>query len=212
MIRSYPAAQFSAMPAPPAPQRVRNLKVVGVDVCGAGVVVTEDVLDAESLGQRLGEAGAGALAAVARVVVLGKGDVLCVGRRGAPLGPAGRVDDVGHGRVLDVDTGVLGPGAAEVVDALVDVLAVVGGNGAVVEHVPRVGRVGLAARGGDVADAGLEDANVAVREPGLGCLTEDEVGGSDDKGLGKEEVTRLGEDGVLVTDELAGVVTLVLLR
>ena len=43
-------------------------------------------------------------------------------------------------------------------------------------------------------------------------LAEDEVGGANDEGFGVELGTGLGEDRVLVADELAGVVALVLWR
>lgn len=139
-------------------------------------------------------------------------DVAGPGVARVPDAPASGLDDVGHGRVLDGDAGVLAPWAAEIVGASGDGVAARRGDVALVEDVP-VGVAGAGAAGsGDVALGGLEDADVARGEPGGSMLAEDEVGGTLDQGLGVQLVAGLCEDGVLEAEELAGVVALVLGR
>lgn len=59
---------------------------------------------------------------------------------------------------------------------------------------------------GDIANAGGDDAEVAVLEPGGGVLAEDEVRGTLNQAPGVDLVACLGEQGVLEAGELAGVV------
>ncbi|GJC98198.1 hypothetical protein ColKHC_07024 [Colletotrichum higginsianum] len=172
--------------------------VLGVDPGGGA----EDVGDLDGGGQLLGEAGAGAARALARVGELAVEDV--VGRVGAPFGPPGGVDDGAEVGVLEDDAGKGAPGPAEEGLAVAD--AGEGLDGGLVDDVPRRVALGVAAAGGDVALAA--DGEGAGLEPGDGLLAEDEVGGALDVG-GVEVVGALaGEDGVLVALGLDAVVAL----
>jgi hypothetical protein len=64
----------------------------------------------------------------------------------------------------------------EIVGARGDIVAVSGCDGGLVDHVVRWVGCGGAAVGGDVCCAGtLNNADVALVEPGTGVLAEDEV-------------------------------------
>lgn len=70
--------------------------------------------------------------------------------------------------------------------------------------------IGSTARGDDEAEARRQHADVAVSEPGQTVLAKDEVCSAFNVGFREELGTGLSEDRVLVAQEFAGVVALVL--
>lgn len=176
--------------------RIQRICLDIVSVNPVGIVGAQDGPDIEGRGQGGSEAGAGARGAVAGVVVLLEGDVVGVGLTGAPLLPAGRVDDVAEAAALEGDTGVVLPGAAEVDGALTRV-GRAGLDGRVGDDVVRdvVFRVTAVGRDGTRPNRGDGRAS----DPDTGGLAEDEVDGTLDVAVGVDLVTSLGEQGVLVT-------------
>lgn len=118
-----------------------HLHVRRIVVTSAAVAAAKHGRDGHSRAELGGKGSASALGSGARVVVLVKLDVAGALVGGAPDGPAGRVDDAAHGRVLEGDAGVGAPGAAQVVGAAADRVARGGGNVAVVEDVDGGSRV-----------------------------------------------------------------------
>ena len=134
---------------------------------------------------------------------------LGAGRR--PRVPSGSVDDVRHSSILEHNTSIITPWATEIVRTSRDRVAGSSLDVGLVDHIPAV-VVGCAARGGDCAVASGEDTDVTAIEPSLGGLSEDEVNGTLDVGLGIELNASFGQDGVLETIESTSVVALLLRR
>lgn len=121
------------------------LHVSGVVVGRAGVAAAQNAGGSNGSAQLLGEAGASALGSDSSVLVLSEEDVGGARVAVVPLLPACRVDDAGHGGLLEDDLGVLAPGTAEVVGAIGDGVSGGGGDVAAVEDVlGLVGRAGTA--------------------------------------------------------------------
>ena len=118
--------------------------------------------------------------------------------------PSGRFDVVTQITVLENNTCVISPWSSEIVVVWSET-AVEIGNVGVVNHIPGIDSGACTTRCGNSSVGNGTD--IVVLEPGESFLTEDEINGSDDQALGVELVTGLGENGVLVTPELGGVVT-----
>lgn len=142
----------------------------------------------------------------AGVVPLLKGDVVRLGLRLGPLGPARLVDVAAHLAALERDAGEVPPWAAEKDAAVLDLEALGGGDHAVGDDVPA--RVVLvdAPAGGDPAVAVAGDGRVC--DPGARVLAKDEVGHALDVAVGVELVADLGEQGVLGAVDAQPVVAL----
>lgn len=196
------------------PHRRRNFssrsEVRGIDVRSAGVATAKNGGNGNRRADLLGEASTGTTSTSTGVSDLFESGIGSVGRAGGPLRPSGSVDDGRKRGILDSDAGIGTPWTTEVVSTSLDSVARSCGDVALVEDIPAWVTRGRTAVGGHVAEAGGEDADVACAEPGGGVLAEDEVGCTLDQGLGVELVAGLGEDGVLETLELTGVVALVL--
>ena len=125
--------------------------------------------------------------------------------RVVPSRPSLRLHNVAEVAVLENDSGVRSPRAAQ----HSRVGAVGAGDVDLVEDVDASVVLGVAAVGGDVA--GADGLDVDLVEPGDSSLTKDEVDGSVDEGFGVDLTTVVGKNGVLVAGELAAVETLVCL-
>lgn len=186
-------------------------KVASINVSSASIAATKDRSNPNS-SRELSLKSPLTRSTIAGVAKLAENNIASVRRSGAPLSPTLGVDDIGHGGILNGDTGIGFPGTTEIDGAGRDGGALLGSNVAVVQDVVAGGRRGGAARGSHVAESRGGHADVAAVEPGFGALAEDEVGVALDVGFGEDLVAGLGENGVLVSDELAGVVSLVLFR
>lgn len=123
--------------------RLRFLHVGRVIVSSRSVAATQNIRNLNSRAERSSKRRSVVVrGTITRVVVHGKSNTVRVGLGGGPLGPAGRVDDIANGGLLENDVGVLTPGAAEVVGAGGDGGARVGGDVAVVEDVLALARGG----------------------------------------------------------------------
>ena len=141
------------------------------------------------------------------VAVLLEHNVRRAGITGVPNVPASGIDDVSHARALEDHAGEGTPRATEIVCTSCDGVSRGGSDGGLVDHVVAC-VVGGASGGGDITLGGCQDADVDLLEPGLGVLAEDEIGGALDVRSRIELGAVLGEDGVLVAVEAAGVVAL----
>lgn len=105
------------------------------------MAAAQNRVDADGRPQLLGKRRALTLRPGARVTVLAKQDVADALVARVPRLPSRRVDDLGHGGVLEHDACKLAPRPAEVVGTPGDALARRSGDVAVVEDV--VGRVAV---------------------------------------------------------------------
>lgn len=138
--------------------------------------------------------------------LLFKNNMFSVSGRATPNTPPSSLDVISQVRVLENDSGIVFPWTSQVIvvggDARVDVL-----NVRVVNHIPRWVTVSGTSRCSD--GSGGNGADIIVFEPGLGGLAEDEIDGTDDKTFGIELSSGIGEDSILVSDELGGIISLV---
>ena len=124
--------------------RAPDLRTVPLEVAAIeprrALITPQHVADGHGCGQERRKVGPLALARGARARVLELAVVHVVEARVVvvPLAPAERVDDLGHGGALEDDARIVAPGATEPVGARGYGIAVEGGDGAVVEDIPRV--------------------------------------------------------------------------
>jgi hypothetical protein len=175
-------------------------------VSPVGVVRAEDGGDLVGAGGGGGERGKVSWVSVTRVVVDLKGDIASVRSGSGPDLVTGRADDVAEVRVLEADTGVLGPWATKVDGTGADGRARSSGDVGVVDDIELLTGGGRTSSGDGTTTS--RDGNVTVVDPDVAVLAKDEVDGSLDVGLGVELVTGLSEKSVLVSVETDAVVTL----
>lgn len=144
---------------------------------------------------------------VARTSILRKRNLVRPGLRATPRALPNRIENTAHSRILEHDAGVVAPRPTEIVRFRRNGDAVLRGDRAGVEDVP--GRIGRRAPAIGCDRAGGNGADVDLLEPGGGFFAVDEIGGADDEGLGVELVAGVGEESVLVADQLVGFVALV---
>jgi hypothetical protein len=124
-----------------------------------------------------------------------------------PNRPPRRVNNLRQLRILEHNPREIPPRPPKVIHAIADHIPRRRRHARLVDHIPsRVIRRASGRR--DPARGRFHNAKVAVLEPGLGALPEDEVCGAFDVGFGVELGAEVGEEGVLVTVEGAGVVAL----
>ena len=124
-----------------------------------------------------------------------------------PNRPPSRVNNSRQLRILEHNPRKIPPRPTKVIHAIADHIPRRRRHARLVDDVPaRV--VGRASGRGDPARGRFHDAKVAVLEPGLRALAKDEVCGAFDVRFGVELGADVGEEGVLVAVEGAGVVAL----
>lgn len=124
-----------------------------------------------------------------------------------PNRPASRVNHFRQLRILEHHPRKIPPRPPEVIHAIGHGVPRSGRHARPVDDVP-AGIIRHASGGRDPARGRAHDAEVAVLEPRLRALSEDEVCGAFDVGFGVELGAEVGEEGVLVAVEGAGVVAL----
>lgn len=132
--------------------------------------------------------------------------MISISGRATPNAPPSSLDVISQVRVLENDSSIVSPWTSQVIvaggDAGIDVLDV-----RVVNHIPRWIAVIGTSRCSD--GSGGNGADIVVFEPGLGGLAEDEIDGTDDETFSIELSSGVGEDSILVSDELGGIISLV---
>lgn len=126
-----------------------------------------------------------------------------------PNRPPSRINNLRQLRILEHHPRKVPPRPPKVIHAIADSIPRSGRHARPVDDVP-AGIVRHASRRRDPARGRAHDAEVAVLEPGLRALPEDEVCGAFDVGFRVELGADVGEEGVLVAVEGAGVVALLL--
>lgn len=138
-----------------------TLKVGGVNVRGGSVRATKNGSNLNLSRQSGSKGGPGAGSTSTGVAVLGESDVVSVGFGRAPLRPTLGVDDIGHRRALDSNSGVVGPWTTKVVSTGCDSGSRLGGNAARVEDVVRSVRGRSTTRGSNVTERGSKNTDIA---------------------------------------------------
>lgn len=124
-----------------------------------------------------------------------------------PNRPPSRVDHLRQLRVLEHDSREVPPRPPQVIHTVTHGVSRRGRHTRPVDDVP-AGVVRHASGRRDPARGRAYDAEVAVLEPGLRALPEDEVRRALDVGFSVELGAKVGEQSVLVAVEGAGIVTL----
>lgn len=185
----------------------QHLEIASINIVSASIARAQNSSDRNWARDLLREASALSASTSTSIAILLEHNIGGAGIASVPNVPASTIDNISHARALEDHASESSPRTTEIVSTSGDGVPSSSGDGRLVDHVVAC-VVGGAAGGGDVALGGREDADVDLLEPGLGVLAEDEIGGALDVGLCVELGAVLGEDGVLVAVEAAGVVAL----
>lgn len=190
------------------------LQESGINILCLSIPLTQHRLDCNRLVKPLSKTGPLPISSRALILILSKSNLIRPLIPSTPNRPPSRIYRLGKFCRLYHNPGEISPRPPKVVCAISNAIPWRSRYLRVIDDVPaRVIR--RAARGShpacvDVRFTESNDANVAFLEPGLRALAEDEIRGAFDVRLCVELGAGLREEGVLVAEQGAGVVALLL--